>query len=571
MPALNPLHFCRSIRPRIRIIVLAVGLLSFSATRAQYRQENIKYLQELRDRGAWQQIVDATGQLQLDSEQRFLRGLALAHLGRLPEAEAELKRAVEQAGKKSGKILVELAGVQFREKRYGESAKNLHRAVELGETDPYVFDFLASVYYLQGNLEAAVKYWNRVGKPNIQELRVEPDRILEPLLLNRALAVSPSSELTLRALRLTDLRLHMLGIFARHRYDLSARPDGQFDLTIQTAERADVRADSAFRSLVAIARELPFQTVNADVRNIRRSAVNWSSAFRWKFGNHFFATSVAAPYGRNPNLLYQADFRVRDEEWDLSSWGPEAGLTSLELVETKAGITAIAGDRWVWSTGVAASHRAISQGLFRSVSSDSVHSSGIALASTWGARYDFLHLPEKRIKLSGDARWELGRFWSSKPALFTVGEVAITGSWRAQKEDRLVLTARAQTGHSGGSIPFDRLFRLGIDRDSELLLRGHKGTRDGLKGNGPMGTGYLLSNVDIQKRLYRNALLTFSAGPFLDSGRVLHSRSTASEGWMWDTGVEGRVGVLRLFQLAVSYGVDTRSGDRVVFFRVLAE
>ena len=573
MPVGNLLNHCHLDGCGILLVRLVLLILPLPAALGQqHQQESLEHLYQLRDQGAWQQILDATGSVSPpDSEYRFLRGLALAHLGRLSDAEAELKRAAEQAGNEGGKILVELAGVQFKQRRFGEASKNLHRAISMGETDPYIFDFLASLYYLEGNVEAAVKYWNRVDKPSIQELKVEPAGILDPVLLDRALALSPASEVSLRSLRLTDLRLDMLDVFARRRYDLSARQDGQFDLTIQTAEKADIRADSPFRSLLTIARELPFRTVNADVRNIRRSAVNWSSAFRWKFGNHLFSTRLAAPFGRNPNLLYHADLTVRDETWDVSSWGDGAGLTGLQLVEAKADFTSIAGDRCVWSTGIATSHRDLSPGLFRSTSSDSVHSSGFALSSTWGARYEFLRLPERRLKLSGEARWELGRFWSSNAGLFTLGDIALLGSWEAEKENRTLISARAQTGNSAGAIPFDRLFRLGMDRDSDLLLRGHSGTSDGLKGSGPLGGGYLLTNLDVQKRLYRNALFSWSSGPFLDSGKVFDPRSGVGRRWMWDPGLEGRVSLLGLFQVAVSYGIDTRSGSWLVFWRVVTQ
>ena len=569
MPALKLL----STRLVTRIHLVLVGLvLGLPAGFAQQNQQaSVQDLYQLRDRGAWQQLLDATSSVQEpDSEHRFLRGLALAHLGHLSEAEAELQKAAEQAGQKSGEILVELAGVQFKEKKLSDSTRNLQRAISVGQTDPYAFDFLASLYYLQGNVEAAVKYWNRVGKPSIQQLKVEPDGTLNPLLLDRALAVSPSSALDLRALRLTDLRLDQLDVFARRRYDLAARPDGQFDLTIQTAEKADVRVDSPFRTLLVVARELPFQTLNADVRNIRRAAVNWSSAFRWKFGNHLFATGVSAPFRNNPNLLYRADFTLRDERWDLSSWSQGGGLAGLEQVDVQAGVTSITGDRWVWSTGISASHRDLDQGLASKAFSNGM-ASGFALASTWGTRYDFLRLPERRIKVSGEARGQLGRFWTSKANLFAIGEIGIEGSWVAQNDARMVVTAREQTGMSGGTIPFDRLFRLGIDRDSELLLRGHTGTRDGLKGAGPMGTGYVLSNLDLQKRLYRNAVLFFTAGPFLDSGKILEARSETERRWMWDTGLEGRLSILGLVQVALSYGADTRTGNRVIFCRVLAE
>src|SRR5207302_4381670 len=69
----------------------------------------------------------------------------------------------------------------------------LHRALELAPSDSYANDFLGTVYFLQGNLDAALKYWNRVGKPQIAEIRAEPTPRLDSVLLDRAFAFSPAS------------------------------------------------------------------------------------------------------------------------------------------------------------------------------------------------------------------------------------------------------------------------------------------------------------------------------------------------------------------------------------------
>jgi len=99
-------------------------------------------------------------------------------------------------------------------------------------------------------------------------------------------------------------------------------------------------------------------------------------------------------------------------------------------------------------------------------------------------------------------------------------------------------------------------------------LRAHAGTHNGLKGNSPMGSGYLLANLDLQKRIYSNALLTVSAGPFLDTGKILQPRSASVRPWMWDAGIEGRLAVLGIFQVGVSYGIDLESGNGVIYCRV---
>src|SRR5215472_2316828 len=51
----------------------------------------------------------------------------------------------------------------------------LRIALRLDRTDIYANNFLATIYFLEGNLEAALKYWNRAGKPRIEEVRTSPN------------------------------------------------------------------------------------------------------------------------------------------------------------------------------------------------------------------------------------------------------------------------------------------------------------------------------------------------------------------------------------------------------------
>ncbi len=51
---------------------------------------------------------------------------------------------------------------------------------------------------------------------------------------------------------------------------------------------------------------------------------------------------------------------------------------------------------------------------------------------------------------------------------------------------------RVRAGKTFGDLPFDELFMLGLERDNDLWLRGHIGTRDGRKGSAPLGKDYFL-------------------------------------------------------------------------------
>src|SRR5207247_6849665 len=127
----------------------------------------VKKAKQLAAKEQWQEIVSLTESTPARAaELNYLYGTALAHLERWPQAHQAF-----QAGEKSlpldERFPLELGGVDFKQKHYAEAAMHLRRALHLAPQDSYANEFLATVYFLQGNLEAAVKYWNRVGKPKI--------------------------------------------------------------------------------------------------------------------------------------------------------------------------------------------------------------------------------------------------------------------------------------------------------------------------------------------------------------------------------------------------------------------
>ena len=61
---------------------------------------------------------------------------------------------------------------------------------------------------------------------------------------------------------------------------------------------------------------------------------------------------------------------------------------------------------------------------------------------------------------------------------------------------------------------------LGMERDNDLWMRGHVGTRDGRKGSAPLGRNYFLSNWEIDKRIYHNGFFSLKLSPFLDTGKI---------------------------------------------------
>src|SRR5207249_9420191 len=68
------------------------------------------------------------------------------------------------------RFLVELAGVAYKQKDFRAAKKHLHAALKLNPRDPYSSEFLATIYFLEDNLEAALKYWNPEDKPRLKSV-----------------------------------------------------------------------------------------------------------------------------------------------------------------------------------------------------------------------------------------------------------------------------------------------------------------------------------------------------------------------------------------------------------------
>jgi len=144
------------------------------------------------------------------------------------------------------------------------------------------------------------------------------------------------------------------------------------------------------------------------------------------------------------------------------------------------------------------------------------------------------------------------------------GELAM--NWLPQAEgDRYELRQRVRGGGIAGSAPLDELWMIGVERDNDLWLRGHVGTRGGRKGSSPIGDRYFLSNTDFYRSIWGNGLISIKAGPLLDIARVTApTPDLAPRQWLLDVGAELKVSVLGT-GVVLTYGRDLRNGHNAFY------
>jgi hypothetical protein len=505
----------------------------------------------------------------------YYYGLALAHEQHWQEAGRTLSSG-QWLAPRDKRFPIELAGVAFKQKKFAEAKRDLQRALRLDAKDAYANEFLATIYFLEGNLEVALKYWNRVGKPEVMEVRSEPALRVRPALLDHAFALAPASTLTVDELLTSQARLHGLEIFPAYKIELAARPDGNFDVIFRAQERdgfGNSKLEAIFRTFGGIF----FQQVTPEYYNLHGSATNILSLLRVDPDKRRAFVSISGPLTGDPKWRYRVGADLRNENWTVqtSFAGPSTVLGALNLrrESVNAEIMRLVGARLNWTAGIEVSHRDFRNVLTGIALTPQLLAEGYQIKQKTQLTYELWRSPERRFTVSSGATSQAGRIWSQPGQSFEKLQGLLAAHWLPQaKGDDYEVQWRIRAGKTFGEVPFDELFMLGVERDNDLWMRAHVGTRHGQKGSAPLGENYLLSNWETDKNTYSGGYVTVKLGPFLDVGKIADSSSVAaanlgSQKWLFDTGAQAKLKVLGVGVILI-YGKDLRTGNNAFYATV---
>ncbi len=537
-------------------------------------KEKILALRTLYDGKRWEEVLASTQDSPATpGDFGLYRGLALARLERWGEAQKVFEATLAR-NPHDTRIMTELAGLAYREKQFKVAKSYLHRVLAAEPADEYANNLLASIYDLEGNLEAALKYWNRIGKPQLFDLSFQPQAQLKPILLDRAFQFSRGSVWNNDDYLATTAQLKGLDIFQSQRYDLEANTDDSFNLVFQSTEKPCWR-DSPWIAVANFFSGLPYQTVYAEFPRLTLSAWQWNSSYRWDDQKRLVASELAGPLKDNPAWRYRMYFDARNENWNLTSSlqpaAPAVAAVNLEKESFGMEFQSIVNGRWNWSAGVNYSYRQMRNPLGLPAAAEPFFTSGSNLGLRGSVSRSLIRFPERRFTLQSKAIGELGTFFSAPLGRYERLQADLESRWLPKaRGDDYEVQARLRSGGIFGDVPFDEIYVLGFDRDTDLWMRGHPGLLSGQKGNAPLGREYVLANTEFDKMVYRAPFMTFRVGPFLDTGETYDpSGYFGSQNWMWDTGAQLKIRVLGSFEFVLGYGKDLRSGRNSFFTTVL--
>jgi hypothetical protein len=536
-------------------------------------QLNASQIQQLFEQRNWAEVVRLAGPLgSRSADLNFDYGLALAHLKRWTEARATLMTGERQCPEQK-RFAIELAGIAFERKRYPEAAAWLRRGLKLDPKDDYANNFAGTVYYLMGNPSAALKYWNRVQKPYLAALHFDPQLHLQRLILDRSFVFSPAAVLEERQFTATEARLAGLGIFTESNIVLNAHPDGSFDAEFHALER-DGFGNGRVQALVSIFSGTPYETIYPSYFNMGGSAANFESLLRWDAQKRRAWFSLSAPLHDLPQQRFQLFLDARDENWAIrrsfTGAAPVLGSLHMQWQTLTGSVIAFSNGRLQWSTGGELSHCTYGDITYGTALTSGLVLPGFELKHLASIEGKLLDLPERRFSLTAGASSELARLWSNPPLLFDKLQGTARARWFPQAQgENYEVDQQVRAGRTLGNAPFNELFLLGMERDTNLWLRGQIGTRDERKGSSPLGFNYFLANSDFYKRLYGNGLFVINAGPLLDIARVgAPTGGLSTRQWIFDAGVATKLTVFGT-SVVLTYGRDLRSAGNAFFGTVV--
>ena len=521
------------------------------------------------DSGRWEEAAQLSqGPETQTADLDFLRGLELARQQHWEQA----RRAFVAGHRKTPndpRFLVELAGVDYKQNNYLSATRNLRAALRLNSGDTYTLDFLGTIYFLQGNLEAALKYWNAVDKPRLHNVNVQPAPRVKETLLRRAIAFNAPQVLSGDSLLTTHARLENLGIFSRERVGLTSAGNN-FDATLHLAER-NGWGDSKLEGAIALLSGLPYATIYPEIYDLGHRAINFTSLVRWDSEKRRAFGTVSTPLFDNPARRLQIYFDARNENWNLSHTlfgGAAPSDLNMRRIAGGVELRAVVNGRWSWSTGSEIASRS-----FRnlpgtpSVAEKAFFADATSFAYWLRADRSLLRLPEHRFTVDSSAEGRTGRTFAENLGAFGAVRGTLDAHWLPRVSgDDLEMRTRVRAGATLGAVPFDELFQLGVERDNDLWLRGHAGTSGGRKGAAPLGRRYFLTNWEMDKNVYSNGIFAVKLGPFLDNGSITDSSGLfGSQRWLWDTGAQCKVRVLGSVTVVLIYGRDLRGGHNIFY------
>jgi hypothetical protein len=429
----------------------------------------------------------------------------------------------------------------------------------------YASDLLATIDMSEGEVQAALRSWNRTGRPIIDDILHNYYLSFGSWVVRDAVAFHPAGVLRYSEWKTTESRLLETDIFGNVGLEIEPTPiPDTYNAVVRTTTKTNSLNSFAFNLL----KGLPIQTSYLDVWNIRNSGINFNANYRWEADRRRVAGQLEIPVPFPGLLNLELGDMWRRERWNLSpTIRPEYLGVARFLYDAnilRLHLKNIPHYRFDFGGGLEYFNRAAS-GNLPQLDTNSLNVGKFGVESNlrlFDGRY------QNRLHLEG---------FAARQSI--LGNINFSGAV-AELNNRVTLDSRNRTyfdwtvkgGTARGNVPVEDYFVLGIGAGARNPLRGHATADHGMYGRGPMGTDFVLVNTDIERRIVTLPLfntlnipfLTVKWEVFLDGAKTFDRKRIFKQGTLWiDTGAGLRLETpTQSFNLV--YGRSLRDGTGVL-------
>jgi len=435
----------------------------------------------------------------------------------LSAADAEFG-AVSAACPDAAGPLRELAGVRFAQHRWAEAADLAARAIARDATDAYAWEVLASSRFVQDDVPGALRAWNAIGQPRIDEVHIDGLHHMRYQLAAELLGLAPNAVLTPDAFERASRRLAELPDRVASRIGLRPAADGYAVVDVAIAER-EARPRGPFEWGAAAAKAVVNREVDVGVPGFTGQGELWSAGWRWWTHRPRAAFAFEAPRtGWLPGV-----WRV-DASWESQQYLVGDARAAVDETRTHAGVSV--GD---WPTG----H------LRYRIAAGFDAWNGARRTASAGAEIERRFARDRvGIAAEGTAFAPL-----SGGSGFRAAGVHLDARTSANAV-RWVLTATGGVDAVSSAAPFALWPGAGDGHARAALLRAHPLLDDGAIAGPAFGRTLAFASGEVRRWIDRASPVRFGIAAFTDVARAADRLPGAVElPWQIDAGVGVRIRV----------------------------
>jgi tetratricopeptide (TPR) repeat protein len=460
----------------------------------------------------------------------------------------------------------ELAGVYLANDDVDQARSSLNRALQIDPGNNYASDLLATLNMSEGNVQAALRFWNKSNRPVIDDILHNYYLSFGSWVVRKSVAFRPAGVLRYQAWKTTEARLFETDNYTNVGLEVEPTivPD-RYNAVVRTSAKTNTLTDVLF----SLIKGAPLKTSYLDLWNLGNSGVNFNAMYRWHPDRRRIEGSFKMPLPIAGILFTEVRETWRYEHWNLSPVIRAESLGRAQFRYKSNGLQIkfkhIPHYRVEIGGGFEYVNRAAS-GDLPELFTDSRNTGKILFETNLrlaDGRY------QNRLRFEG--------FVARKAILgdfnYSGGTVALNNRLALTQDSRTFLDITVKGGTSRGKLPVEDYFVLGMDTNPQNLLRGHSISDHGQNGRGPMGTDFVLANIDLERRIVTlpifNTLnlpyLTFKWEAFLDGAKTFdRARIFQQSKLLVDAG-----GGLRIeapaTSFTVGYGRSLRDGKGIFF------